>query len=107
VLVATHLEARHDMMAALQREPFRADFMAPRSGRNRHAEVIDLAGIGRDYAVDVLAGALTPPLIADPALMTYAPDSFWRGDVFGPRRASVWCGRARHRCTVRTCNPSS
>ena len=80
MLVATDLDARHDVVAALLREPFRADFLAPRSGRNRHAEVIDLAGVGRDYAVDVLAGALTPPLIADPALVTYAPDSFWRGE---------------------------
>ena len=80
MLVATDLDARHDVVAALLREPFRADFLAPRAGRNRHAEVIDLAGVDRDYAVDVLAGALTPPLIADPALVTYAPDSFWRGE---------------------------
>jgi hypothetical protein len=81
VLVATDLDARHDVVAALLREPFRADFMAPRPGRNRHAEVLDLAGVGRDYAVDMLAGALTPPLIAEPALLTYAADSFWRGET--------------------------
>jgi hypothetical protein len=80
VMVATDLDARHDVVAALLREPYRADFLGPRPGRNRHAEAIDLAGVGRDYAVDVLAGALTPPLIADPALVTYASDSFWRGE---------------------------
>jgi hypothetical protein len=81
VLVATDLDARHDVVAALLREPYRADFVAPRPGRNRHAEVLDLAGVGRDHAVDVVAAALTPPLIAEPALVTYSADSFWRGET--------------------------
>jgi hypothetical protein len=81
VLVATDLDARHDVVAALLCDPFRGDFLAPRPGRNRHAEVLDLAGSGRDYAVDMLAAALTPPLIAEPALLTYAADSFWRGET--------------------------
>lgn len=81
VLVATDLDARHDVVAALLREPYRADFLAARPGRNRPAEVLDLAGIGRDHAVDMVAAALTPPLIAEPALLTYASDSFWRGET--------------------------
>jgi hypothetical protein len=81
VLVAADLDARHDVVAALLREPYRADFLAPRPGRNRQAEVLDLAGIGRDHALDVVAAALTPPLIAEPALVTYASDSFWRGET--------------------------
>ena len=81
VLVATDLDARHDVVAALLREPYRADFLAPRPGRNRHAEVLDLAGVGRDHAIDVVAAALTPPLIAEPALVTFASDSFWRGET--------------------------
>ena len=80
MLVATDLDARHDVVAALLREPFRADFLGARPGRNRHAEAIDLAGVGRDYAIYLLAAALTPPLIAEPALVTYAADSFWRGE---------------------------
>jgi hypothetical protein len=81
MLVATDLDARHDVVAALLREPFRSDFLAPRPGRHRQADVIDLAGVGRDYAVDMLAGALTPPLIAEPALMCYSSESFWRGET--------------------------
>ena len=81
VLVATDLDARHDVVAALLREPYRADFVAPRSGRNRQAEALDLAGVARDHAIDILAAALTPPLIAEPALVTYAADSFWRGET--------------------------
>ena len=81
LLVATDLDARHDVVAALLREPFRAEFLAPRPGRNRQAEVLDLTGVARDHAVDVLVSAVTPPLIADPALVTYAAASFWRGET--------------------------
>jgi hypothetical protein len=81
LLVATDLDARHDVVAALLREPYRADFVAPRSGRDRQAEALDLAGVARDHAIDILAAALTPPLIAEPALVTYAADSFWRGET--------------------------
>lgn len=81
LLVATDLDARHDVVAALLREPYRAEFVAPRPGRDRHAEVLDLTGVARDYALDIVASALTPPVIAEPALVTYAADSFWRGET--------------------------
>jgi hypothetical protein len=81
LLVATDLDARQDVVAALLRDPYRAEFMAPRPGRNRHAEVLDLTGVGRDHAIDILAGALTPPVIAEPTLVSYTADSFWRGET--------------------------
>ena len=81
LLVATDLDARHDVVGALLREPYRAEFMAPRPGRARHAEVLDLSGVSRDHVIDILAGALTPPVIAEPSLVTYAADSFWRGET--------------------------
>jgi hypothetical protein len=55
--------------------------MAPRAGRDRRSEVLDLAGVGRDHAFDVIAGALTPPVLSEPAEMTFGPDSFWRGET--------------------------
>lgn len=81
LLVATDLDARHDVVAALLREPYRAEFVAPRPGRERHAEVLDLTGVARDHALDIVASALTPPVIAEPAFVTYAADSFWRGET--------------------------
>jgi len=81
LLVATDLDARHDVVGALLKEPYRADFLAPRAGRNRRGEVLDFTGTARDHAIDMLASALTPPLIAEPALVTYASDSFWRGET--------------------------
>ena len=81
ILVATDLDARRDVVAALLREPYRGEFLAPRPDRDRPSEVLDLGGMGRDHAIDVVAAALTPPLICEPALVTFARDSFWRGET--------------------------
>lgn len=81
MMIATDLDARRDIVAALLREPFRREFTAPRPGRERLSEVLDLAGAGREHALDVMAAALTPPVVCDPHLVTFAPDSYWRGET--------------------------
>jgi hypothetical protein len=81
VIVATDLDARRDLVAALLREPFRQAFLAPRPGRDRRAEVLDLCGVGRDHTMDVVAAALTPPVVCDPHAVPFAADSFWRGET--------------------------
>jgi hypothetical protein len=62
------------------REPYHQAFMAPRPGRDRRAEVLDLTGVGRDHLMDVVAAALTPPVVCDPHPITFSADSFWRGE---------------------------
>jgi hypothetical protein len=81
MLIASDLDARRDVIAALVREPFRREFIAPRPGRERRSEVLDLAGAGREHALDLLGAALTPPIGADPQLVTFAADSYWRGET--------------------------
>jgi len=81
LIVATDLDARRDMVAALLAEPCRQDFLAPRVGVDRRSEVLDLTGVGRDHALDMIAAGLTPPLVSDPYPMTFASDSFWRGET--------------------------
>jgi hypothetical protein len=81
VLVATDLDARRDIVAALLAEPHRRDFTAPRVGRDRRSEVLDLAGVGRDHALDVVAAALTPQPVCDPYPIAFATDSYWRGET--------------------------
>ena len=81
MIVATDLDARGDIVAALLREPYRHDFIAPRAGRERRAEAFDLAGAGRDHALDLMAAALTPPVVCEPRLVTFASDGFWRGET--------------------------
>jgi hypothetical protein len=81
VLVATDLDARRDVVAALLSESARADFLAPRPDRDRRSEVLDLVGVERDYAFDMVAAGLTPPVICEPSPLTFAADSFWRGET--------------------------
>ena len=81
MLIVTDLDARRDVVGALLQEPYRREFNAPRPGRERRSEAIDLAGAGRDHAFDFVAAGLTPPVGCDPHLMTFAPDTFWRGET--------------------------
>jgi hypothetical protein len=81
MIAATDLDARGDVVAAMLREPYRRDFIAPRPGRERRAEALDLAGAGREHALDVMAAALTPPVACEPRLVTFASDGYWRGET--------------------------
>jgi hypothetical protein len=81
MLIVTDLDARRDVVGALLQEPYRHEFGAPRPGRERRAEAIDLAGAGREHAFDFVAAALTPPVGCDAHLMTFAADTFWRGET--------------------------
>ena len=81
LIVAHDLETRSDLVAALLRDAYRRDFMARRPGRERRAEALDLAGIGRDHSIDVVCGALSLPLGTDPHLMTFGADTYWRGET--------------------------
>jgi hypothetical protein len=81
VLTATDLDVRRDIVGALLAEPHRRDFLAPRVGRDRRSEVIDLAGVGRDHALDLVSAGLTPLLVCDPHPVPFATDSYWRGET--------------------------
>ena len=81
MMVVTDVDTRSDIVAAMLREPYRREFTARRAGRERQGEVLDLAGVGRDHALDVVAGALTLPLGTDPHLVTFGRDSYWRGET--------------------------
>jgi hypothetical protein len=81
MIVATDLDSRRDGVAALLSEPFRRDFVAPRAGQERQSEIIDLAGTGRDHALDIIGAALTPPVASDPHLVTFGVDTYWRGET--------------------------
>ena len=81
MIVATDLDARHDVVGALLQEPYRHEFVAPRQDRERRSEAIDLAGAGRDHAFDLIAAGLTPPIGCEPLMMTFAVDSYWRGET--------------------------
>jgi hypothetical protein len=81
IVAATDIDARRDVVAFLLRAPYAHDFTAARPGQDRRTEVIDLAGIGREHAFDMINAALTPPLVCDPALVKFSSESFWRGET--------------------------
>lgn len=81
MLVVADLDARHDLVAGLLREPYRRQFMSSRPGRERSAEAVDLAGASRDLALDLVAAAVTPPLACEPYVITFPSDSFWQGEA--------------------------
>lgn len=81
ILVATDLDARRDLVAALLREPYRQPFTSSTAGKERRADVLDLAGVGREHTLDVIAAAVTPPIVFEPHPFTFAAASYWRGET--------------------------
>jgi hypothetical protein len=84
LLLTVHdMDARRDLVFALLGAPQRQRFFtrATGDGRNRQVEAFDLAGIGRDYLLDVLSAALALPVAAEPHLITFAPEDPWRGET--------------------------
>jgi hypothetical protein len=90
LLLTIHdLDARRDLVFGLVREPFRRALFPPPSAAAAHgsvssvrrADAFDLAGLARDQLIDVLHAALAVPGLTDPALLRFAPDSYWRGEV--------------------------
>ena len=84
LVVAHDLDARHDLVFAFLAEPYRGRFAAPSAARipaGRAFEAIDLAGVGRDHAVDMLAASLAMPLAVEPHLVAFAVEGPWRGET--------------------------
>jgi hypothetical protein len=85
LLITVHdVDARRDLLFALVGEQRRRDLFRRRTNQAaeaRRAEVFDLAGTGRDYLADAVAAALTVPLATEACTVTFAPDSYWRGET--------------------------
>jgi hypothetical protein len=84
VVVLHDVDARQDLVAAFLAEPHRPRFFArpaPGPGPGRAGEVLDLAGVGRDHAMDVLAASLALPIATAPHLVTFPREGPWRGET--------------------------
>jgi hypothetical protein len=81
LIVAHDLDARRDVVFGLVRDPYRkALFAAATASAARRAEAQDLAGVARDHLADAVAGALVMPGVCRPRLVSYAVDTYWRGE---------------------------
>jgi len=85
LLVSAHdLDARRDLIFALVSEPRRRDLVRRATSTEveaRRAEVVDLAGAGRSHVADAIAAALSVPVVTEPHTMTFAPETYWRGET--------------------------
>jgi Patatin-like phospholipase len=93
IVTAVDLDMRGDLVfAALQEQRRQAFFhRAVPAGRgssaqarveaSRSGDLIDLIGVGRTHVTDVLSAALTIPMLTDPHLITFSPESYWKGEV--------------------------
>lgn len=83
LLITAHdMDARRDLVFALLAPSQRPRFFT-RPGVDaaaRTAEAFDLAGVGREHALDALAGALALPLGTEPPLIGLAPEGPWKGE---------------------------
>ena len=85
IAIVHDIDARRDLIAALLADPHRATFFGRRlrtSGWSTRAnETLDLAGADRDHVVDILAAALSLPVVTPPWPVTFAPESYWCGET--------------------------
>jgi hypothetical protein len=82
--VAHDLDARQDLVAAFLRDQHRPRFFGRLLGSShgvRAGEVLDLAGVAREHAIDVLSAALALPVATEPHLITFASEGPWRGET--------------------------
>lgn len=83
IMVTAHdLDARADLVFAILTEPYRQRFFH-RTGarRSRPGETIDLAGVGRTLLLDAVSGALSPEIVTEPHRISFAPESYWKGET--------------------------
>ena len=85
LLISVHdMDARRDLVFALLGDAYRSRFFGRPVGpenTTRLTEAFDLAGVGRDHALDALAAALAVPIATEPHLIGFAPEGAWRGET--------------------------
>ena len=90
LLLTVHdLDARRDLVFGLVREPFRRALFPPRARASRPRRPQASPALGglrsgraaRDYLIEVMRAALSVPGMTEPALVRFAPDGYWRGEV--------------------------
>ncbi len=84
VLVVHDLDARRDLVFALVAESRRRGLVrrtTSAAAESRRADVFDLNGVARDHLADAVAAALAIPLATAPHAITFAPESYWRGET--------------------------
>jgi hypothetical protein len=76
LIVATlDVETRGDLVFAAVAEPRRQSFF--QRGRG---DLVDLSGLGRGQVMDALAASLSVPVLTEPHVISFSPESYWKGE---------------------------
>ncbi len=70
------VETRGDLVFAAIGEARRQAFFQRSRG-----DLIDLSGVGRSQVFDALAAALCVPVLTEPHLIAFSPESYWKGEA--------------------------
>ena len=104
VIVATlDLETRTDLIFAAIGEARRHGYLhrggqesSGSFGPERPGDLIDLAGVGRNQVLDALAGALSLPVLTEPHMVAFSPESYWKGETHRTCDRPAAVGRLLH-----------
>ena len=76
LIVATlDVETRGDLVFAAVGESRRPSFFQRSRG-----DLVDLSGVGRSQALDALAASLSIPVLTEPHVISFSPESYWKGE---------------------------
>jgi hypothetical protein len=76
IIAMLDVETRGDLVFAAIGEARRPAFF--QRGRG---DLIDLNGVGRSQVCDALAAAMCVPLLTEPHLIAFSPESYWKGEA--------------------------
>ena len=76
IVAVLDVETRGDLVFAAISESRRRTFFQ----RNR-GDLVDLSGVGRAQILDALAAAMSVPVLTDPHVIGFSPESYWKGEA--------------------------
>ena len=75
IIATLDVETRGDLVFAAIGERRRQAYFQRSRG-----DLIDLSGVGRSQVFDALAGAMCIPVMTEPHVIAFSPESYWKGE---------------------------
>jgi hypothetical protein len=76
IIATLDVETRADLIFAAIGEMRRPAFFQRSRG-----DLIDLSGVGRSQVIDALAAAMCVPVLTEPHVLAFSPESYWKGET--------------------------
>lgn len=75
IIATLDVETRADLVFAAIAEARRPAYFQRSRG-----DLVDLSGVGRSQVIDALAASLCIPVLTDPHVIAFSPESYWKGE---------------------------